>query len=355
VSVAPNRVRAGQLPLPIITAGVDGPVLLVNRGSADVFLGDSTVGPSNNAAILPPLASMVVQGDAGPWWVVADITATTPQEVEVIPYGIGYQAGAVEIAEQLLSSGILVVDAPVSLGSGTAVLTSGAPFVLALTYTDISRYNTLILRMSAVNDIPNNDNTVIAQTLFYADNTSGIDCGYTITDVRTGLETLGLAMPARAKYAQLSLFWTQRQATVPNHTVTVTWELIGSYRASQGPRLDRREPTIAQSDTPGAAVVVGTPFELSFVTISGDVDLYLEFVSAAAGTFTPSIEAEFYSSGTPRTRTLWKGAPLLYNGGLLYQTIKFPRRACRLLLTPSANALLTNIRIGAVADPSFIH
>jgi hypothetical protein len=133
-----RRVRAVADPLPLWTAlaGDAESVLMVNRGTASVFIGADASVTDRAGVQLPPLASLVTRADTD-WWVIADpAAAAAGTEVDVIPQGLAYTAGAAEIATQiaLAQAQLALLD----LRFNTAVPFTGTP-------VDVSLYGSYIL------------------------------------------------------------------------------------------------------------------------------------------------------------------------------------------------------------------
>ena len=91
--------RGQPLPLYGATGSDADTVLVINRGAANVYIGVDESVQIETGIPVPPLASVTLSG-AGSWWGVSD-PATGVQTIDVIPNGLTYSAGAVEIASQI--------------------------------------------------------------------------------------------------------------------------------------------------------------------------------------------------------------------------------------------------------------
>lgn len=97
----------------------DEAILLVNNDVNNTIYigGDQGVNPSRNVtSTIPPLGSLAVNASDGPIYAVCVVGQTAV--IQVIPGGISYAPSPVLIAQQVLNSGVIVVDNPKSLITG---------------------------------------------------------------------------------------------------------------------------------------------------------------------------------------------------------------------------------------------
>lgn len=120
-----RRVAVGRDPVKVPGSGMVGndndTVLLINQGTAAVYLGiDATVSTTTGIP-LPPLSCITLAAGAG-WWFVADAAVDLPQDVHVIPNAgtytgqpaggrtrLLYDSGLTPFSSQLVVSPLLSV------------------------------------------------------------------------------------------------------------------------------------------------------------------------------------------------------------------------------------------------------
>lgn len=115
---SPDTKTVTQVPSLLVDAGSDSILLVNNDANNTIYIGgDIGVSPfSRINNTIPPLGSITLDGSSGPIYAVTAIGQTAV--CQIVPKGVSFAPSPVLIAQQILNSGVVIVDNPKAILTG---------------------------------------------------------------------------------------------------------------------------------------------------------------------------------------------------------------------------------------------
>lgn len=228
-------------------------ILLENRGTFNVYLGDSFVNASLGRP-LTPLASISVAADRE-WWAIADPAAgAAEQPVYIVPGGYFAQAGTQELANvaaaAALSNGARLVDSPQLID---LALNAALPFVGPI--LDMRQWQSFLLSIQyeAANVAPP-QNTGIVTLRWWDTAAKGNELGRQIWEINSVNQTdcgrTVITDQVRGPFMTVELSVGNGAAS------TMTYVLYGSNRPTDRSRVTELAPTAVAGPSSDRSILV---------------------------------------------------------------------------------------------------